>query len=198
MDLSHKLLPPALPTPVCTLPASHILILLWAVSRVSRDLAAKAGPGAFLPSSSALSLAPSLTPRRAVSSALGLLLFLSLLVDVAHRQSSRSPRPVRCPLQSSALSLTQHVAKGRPRGRPTSSSVSTCQNEGFPLFLWTMEGGQVTCGRSLGPGVPPGGPAEHPPEQLRELEEGGGLSERVAGSPDGFPPRGLANGSVRG
>jgi len=51
-----------------------------------------------------------------------------------------------------------------------------------------MEGGQVTCGRSLGPGVPPGGPAEHPPEQLRELEEEGGLSERVAGSPDGFPP----------
>nr|CAI9704908.1 unnamed protein product [Rangifer tarandus platyrhynchus] len=108
---------------------------------VSRDLAANAGAGTSLPSPSAFSPAPSSPPRRVVSLALGQPLFLSSLLDVAHPQSARPPQAARSPLQSSALNLTQHVAKGHPGGQPTSSPVSTRQNEGLPLFLGTMEGG---------------------------------------------------------
>lgn len=114
---------------------------LGAVPWVSRDLAAKAGTGTSLPSPSAFSLAPSLPPRCVVSPALDQPLFLSSLLDVAHPQSARPPQAARYPLQPSALNLTQHVARGRPGGQPTSSSVSTRQNEGLPLFLGTMEGG---------------------------------------------------------
>lgn len=84
----------------------------------------KAGPGAFLPSSASSTLRPAASP------APGLLLLPSSLVDIAHWQNPRSPRPAHSPLPSSALNLTQHVAKGCPGRRPTSSSVSTRQLKG--------------------------------------------------------------------
>ena len=56
----------------------------------------------------------------------------------------------------------------------------------------------MICRRSLGPGVPPGGPSEHPPERLCQLEEEHGLWERAAGSPKDVPRRGLADDLVQG
>ena len=136
----------------------------------------KAGPGAFLPSS-AFSLAPSSTLRPAAS--LRLACPLAVL--------SGGCRPLAKPQVSPAGPLSPPVFSPEPdpaRGQGTSRGTAHEQLGFHP----SVEGGQVTRGRSLGPRVPPGGPAVHPPEWLRELEEERGPSERLAGSPDGFPP----------